>query len=394
MKRKFPKDPKYTKVALYTFLTIGALMILWRLMQSSTNLWTSFTEALNFLWSSIRTIVFGLILGYILSPGVSLFEKWLNKFFNKKELPKREKRLRILSIVLLYIILITGIALIIIFIIPPLTSNIVQLADSLPGYIDRVIEWYDNNLKDSPLFTSEYTQDIVDSSTTTLTDQINTIAITVVTTLATSIFSIFSSIVRFVIAFVIALYYLLSSKEVVKGVSEFAGLKLGKERSASIGTFLRSVDWVFGKYISAKLMQIFILFIIAQTFFLILDVQLSTLMAFILAVANIIPYVGGFIGMVPAILISLMESPLKALWVFIAVQIIQFIDNYIIQPFLIGDKMGLSPFWALIVVIIGGNLFGFIGVLLSIPIAAVIRILIRRYVKSQKQKIEMEAKVK
>ncbi len=394
MFKKFPKDPKYSKIALYTFITAGALIILWHLMQSSANLWTSFTEVLNFIWHSVRTIVFGLILGYILSPGVQQIEKLLNNLFNKKKKQKRIKRLRLISIILLYLVLISGILLIVMFIIPPLTENIIQFSESLPDYIDQVTSWYNTNLKNSQLFTSEYTKDIFENSRNAFTEKINEIALTVATTLLNSLFSVLSSVIRFIIAFVIAFYFLLSSKDVVDGVSEFSTLKLGKEKSANIATFLRSVDWVFGKYISAKLMQIFILFLIAQTFFLILNVSLSTLMAFILAVANIIPYVGGFIGMIPPVLISLLEDPIKAIWVFASTQVIQFIDNYIIQPFLIGDKMGLSPFWALVVVLIGGNLFGITGVLLSIPVAAVIKILIRRYVKSQKNKLEQEAKIK
>jgi len=394
MFKKFPKDPKYTKIAIYSFITVGALMVLWRLLTSSANLWTSFSEAFSFLWGSVATIVAGLILGYILSPGVTAIEKIFNKIFNKKAKEKKAKRIRLSSIIVLYIILIAGILSIVVFIIPPLVDNIIQFSDYLPGYIDKAAQWYDSNLKDSPLFTSDYTKNIVENSQATFEGHINEIALTVVTAIANSLFSIFSGIIKFVIAFIIAFYFLLSSKDVVKGVSEFGRTKLGKEKADSVGTFLKSVDLVFGKYISAKLLQILIIFLIAQTFFLIIGVSMSTLMAFILALANIIPYVGGFIGMIPPVLISLLESPIKAIWVFAAVQVIQFIDNYVIQPFLIGDKMGLSPFWALVVVLIGGNLFGFIGVLLSIPVAAVIRVLIERYISIQKEKIEAESGVK
>jgi len=110
MFKKFPKDSKYTKIALYTFITIGALMILWRLIISSENLWTSFKDIFAFLWGSVATIAAGLILGYILSPGVSFIEKLLNKFFDKKQKPKRTKKLRLISIALVYIILLLTIA--------------------------------------------------------------------------------------------------------------------------------------------------------------------------------------------------------------------------------------------------------------------------------------------
>lgn len=241
MKKNFPKDPKYTKIATYTFITIGALMILWRLILSSNNLWISFTGAFDFLWGSISTIIFGLTLGYILSPGVTFLEKVFNKIFNKKKVQKREKRIRVISIVLLYIIIIAGIALIVVFIIPPLAENTIQFSESLPDYIDKVIKWYDANLKDSPLFTSEYTKEIMDNSRNTLTERLNEIVLTIVTTLANSIFSIFSSVIKFAIAFIIAFYFLLSAKDVVSGVSEFGRLRLGEERANSVGTFVKSV---------------------------------------------------------------------------------------------------------------------------------------------------------
>ncbi|MEX1377917.1 MAG: AI-2E family transporter [Eubacteriales bacterium] len=406
MKKKFPKNPKYTQIALYVFLTVGALMILWHLVSSSANLWTSFKEVFDFLWRSVSVIVAGVVTGYILSPAVVLFEKLLNKIFSgkktadkkksvdKKRANKKEKRIRLSAIAIVYIILAGIIVSIIIFIIPPLTENIIDFSDSLPGYIDTSIKWYDDNLKDSPLFTSEYTKNIMENTRVTLMERINEIAVSVVSAIANSLFSIFTGIVRVIIAFIIAFYYLLSSKDVVAGISEFGRMKLGNEQATAVGSFMKSVDNVFGKYISAKLLQILIIFLIAQTFFLILGVSLSTLMAFILAVANIIPYVGGFIGMVPPVLISLLEDPIKAIWVFGSIQIIQFIDGYVIQPFLIGDKMGLSPFWSLAVIIIGGNLFGFTGVLLSIPVAAVIGVLIRQYIKTQKKKLKEEASIK
>lgn len=394
MKKKFPKDPKYTKIALYVLITVGALMIFWHLIISSNNLWISFSEVLSFLWDSIATIILGLVFGYILSPGVSFFQKVLSKIFKKKLSPKSKKRIRNISIGIMFILLSLIIVLMILFIFPPLIANIIQFSESLPEYFDKGIEWYDNNLKDSPLFTSEYTETIIKNSKTAFIEQINNIVLSIITSFATSMFSIFSSMFRFVLALIIAFYYLLTSADVKDGVAEFLKLRYGKKRTASIGEFLKSVDWVFGKYISAKLLQIIIIFSIAQVIFLALDVNLSTLMAVILALTNVIPYIGSFIGMIPPLIIALIDDPQKALWVFVSLMALQFVDGYIIQPFLIGDKMGLSPFWVIVVVLVGGNLFGITGILLSIPIAAVIRILIRKYLKAQRDKLEMETNIK
>ena len=116
--------------------------------------------------------------------------------------------------------------------------------------------------------------------------------------------------------------------------------------------------------------------IIGINFFLLFEYYLS----FIIFLTNIIPYFGPFIGAVPPIIMTLAYNPIKAFWVAVFILVLQQIDGNFIGPKIMGDQVGLSPLWIISSVLIGGSLFGIIGVFLSIPIAAIIKYSIDKYV--------------
>ncbi len=108
-------------------------------------------------------------------------------------------------------------------------------------------------------------------------------------------------------------------------------------------------------------------------------------MAFFVAICNVIPFIGPVIGAVPAIIFGLFDSLATAVWVLVSIIAIQQVDAYVIDPYLVGDKMGLNPFWVITVVVVSGNLFGLTGVILCVPVAAIIKLIIDKYVHNEKE---------
>ena len=106
-------------------------------------------------------------------------------------------------------------------------------------------------------------------------------------------------------------------------------------------------------------------------------------LSFIVFLTNIIPYFGPFIGAVFPIAMTLIYSPIKALWVALFLLILQQLDGNLIGPKVMGDQVGLNPLWIISAVLIGGSLFGIIGVFLSVPIAAIIKFSIDKYVQNK-----------
>ena len=134
------------------------------------------------------------------------------------------------------------------------------------------------------------------------------------------------------------------------------------------------------KYISGKIkMAVFVGF---ATFImlLVLGVEFSFVIGIITCVADIVPYVGPLMGLVPAFVFAFIESPIKALWIFVLYLFIQWIENNIVGPKILSEETGFHPIVVLFLLIVGGSLFGFLGMILSVPIALVIKTVYNEYV--------------
>jgi predicted PurR-regulated permease PerM len=94
----------------------------------------------------------------------------------------------------------------------------------------------------------------------------------------------------------------------------------------------------------------------------------SLLIAFIIGVSNMIPFFGPFIGAIPSFFIILFVSPIKALWFLVIILIIQQLDGNVIGPKILGDSLGISAFWILFSLLISGEIFGFIGLIIGVPL--------------------------
>jgi predicted PurR-regulated permease PerM len=337
-------------------------------------------------------VVFGLILSYILQPLTAGIFRLETRIFKKCKSKKAQKRMFNISVLLVYVLLFAAIMAIISFIIPGLIRNITELANNMESYIDETTKWYDENLKDSPFMKSMYMEDFWVNLQKNIETTVKENILKVAEGLAGGIFSAVGAIFNFSLIIAISIYSLFNIENIKKGIIEFLTIRFGKERTGKTRSLVQSVDWVFGKYISAKLIQTIIMFIITQIVFAFMGVKFSTLLALFVAVCNIIPFIGPIIGAIPAVVFSLFDSVGLAIGVIIAILIIQQIDAYVIDPFLVGDKMGLSPFWVISGVVISSNLFGLLGVILCVPVMAVIRLLIKQYITREKEKALIKQK--
>ena len=380
-------DPRKTKTAIYVLLTGTALMVVWKLLEGTDDLWKSVGGFFNFLWRAVLPVVTGLVIAYILAPAAEWIELMLTKVFKKE---KAKKRCRGASLAIVYILLIALIAVFISFVAPGLGKNITDLVNNLPDYWKIVEKWYTEEAVNSVLINNIYTQKAIANINLVINERLNQWVVDGVAGVATFTYHVVTGIFSFVLSLIISFYFLAGRKKLKDEVEELSKATLGAKRTSKLRAFIRQVDWVFGKYISAKLLQLLLVFMLSEIAFILLKVPYTTLMAFVLSVFNIIPFIGPIIGLIPVVLITLLFNPVQALWVLIAILAIQALDAYLIQPTLIGDKMGLPPFWILVVVIIGGALFGIWGIILSIPVAAVIRLMLHQFIRKRKRKMEMD----
>jgi predicted PurR-regulated permease PerM len=136
------------------------------------------------------------------------------------------------------------------------------------------------------------------------------------------------------------------------------------------------VDWMLGQFVRGQLTVMVILAVLYAVAYSIIGVRLAIVIGVVAGMLSFIPYVGGATALGLALLMSLIDwhGPMQLVWVGIAYGVIQVLEGFVITPRVLGDKVGLSPLWVLLALMIGGELFGFLGVMLALPGAAVAKI--------------------
>ncbi len=198
------------------------------------------------------------------------------------------------------------------------------------------------------------------------------------------IFSITSLLFDIIMGIILSIYMLYDKEKIGLGCKKILYACFPINKANNIIEFFKVSHNIFYHYIIGKLIDSLIIGCLAFIGFqFILKINNALFLSFIIFLTNIIPYFGPFIGAVFPIVMTLVYSPIKSLWVALFLLILQQLDGNLIGPKIMGDQVGLSPLWIISAVLIGGSLFGIIGVFLSVPIAAIIKFSIDKYVQNK-----------
>jgi len=135
-------------------------------------------------------------------------------------------------------------------------------------------------------------------------------------------------------------------------------------------------------FIQGQLLTALIIGIMETVALAIIGVKYSPILGFIGGISNIIPYFGPFIGAIPSVAVALIDSPVKAFWTVVAFLVIQQIDNAFISPKIIEGRLGLHPITTILAVLAGGEFFGIIGMLVAVPVTAVLKVILKRLIEA------------
>ena len=194
----------------------------------------------------------------------------------------------------------------------------------------------------------------------------------VVTSLTTGIYAVLRGILDVLIGFVVACY-VLSNMELFLAKAKMVLYSIFPLRSSKrILKAIRFTDTAFMSFISGKVIDSAIIGVICYICCAIMRMPYVVLVSVVVGVTNIIPVFGPFIGAVPTALIILLDSPMKCLIYVIFILVLQQIDGNIIGPKILGSSTGINGFWIMFAILLGGGLFGFIGMLLGVPVFVVI----------------------
>ena len=317
----------------------------------------------------VRPFVFGFVFAYLLLP---LCNKIENNLSNNKTFGKYSSSIAILLSETFLIILI---AVMVSLVIPQLLTSGQTLLNSLPRTLDNVYNWILKKTHSNTEF-SKYFNNKINNLDIELNDYINNNILTNINNYVSNIYSgVKNTLIFFVnliIGIVISIFILNDRKKFAKTSKKVVNAVFGDKVSKLIIDELQIADNIFSGFFIGKTIDSLIVGIVSFIFLFIMKMPYAAMIAIIIGVTNIIPIVGPFIGAIPSAIIIMGEAPDKCLIFIIFILILQQIDGHILGPKLIGNATGLSTFWVLFALTLFGGLMGITGMLVGVPLMAVI----------------------
>lgn len=382
---KFEKNQKYFTISRYATMTIviSAAIIL-----AIVNI-DDIASKLSFVTTVATPIIMGIFCAYILNPLMKYLENGLFGKWSRSDKKSYKTRARIFALTLTMIIVLAIITLLIILVLPQLVNNIISFFDNLDHYTGQVRKLIDNLTVKIPML-GALIGDSFDNFDKFLTDlwkdnseQIVGFAANVASGVMTALDAMKNLFLGLTIA-----VYLLAKKEMFTGQSKkliFAFVK--PERAHRILGVCSEASKKFLGSIIGKIVEAFVVGVLTFIACQIVRIPFAPLLSAIMFLFNLIPYIGPIIGAVPCCLLLLLsENPSMTIWFVVIVCIMQVLDGNIIAPWILGDSTGLPAVWILISIVIGGGFFGVLGMLLSVPICAVLYMLFKDFIEHKLKK--------
>ncbi|MBE6548346.1 MAG: AI-2E family transporter [Ruminococcaceae bacterium] len=372
---------KIRKIIFYSLIIFGglALTILFYFMLSNQTGSQPWTKRIAFI---LRPFIIGGVLAYIMKSTCNFFERIYTKGLlksGKRSEFRAKKTASRLSLITTYVIWFSVIALLIFIIAKPLAQSIKNLISSLfvnvPVYTEKAIDFVHNKLENYPQI-QELFESAINNVSSTFSTWIETQLPQKIEQIGTKlIFGVFDVVVliKDILIGLIISFLLLSRRKILAEKSKIFVKCIFKDSTANaIIDEFRYADRMFSGFLEGKVIDSALIGVIYYVVLLIMKVPYAPLIAVICGVTNIIPIFGPFIGAIPSALIILTENPVKVIYFLIFVCIMQFIDGNIIDPHIVGGSIKMSSFCVLFAVILFGGLWGFVGLLVGVPVFAVI----------------------
>ena len=389
---KFRWDNRYLHWGVTAFLVIAASMLFY---YGIFHMKTLITGVKTFL-GIMAPIIYGVILAYLLSPLINLFEqKLIYPQLAKREIhlqKKGQKAIRwacVLLSMFLFWVIIYGL---IMMVLPQLIRSIMSIIYSFPYYVKVIEKWLNSFVEHGWKLNSEtidminqYSSQAQEYLTTNILPQMQNILKNV----SAGIFDILIFMKNFLIGAIVALY-VLADKEKFVAKSKMVVYAVFPSKWANLLIHsMRFTHKTFGGFIYGKLLDSAIIGVLCYIGTLLLHMPFALLVSVIIGVTNVIPFFGPYIGAIPCILLILVVNPLKGLYFAIFILLLQQFDGNILGPKILGETTGLSSFMVIVAILIGGGLFGIPGMIAGVPVFAVIYAMMWHLIDHSLQNREM-----
>jgi len=337
------------------------------------------------IFSILSPIILGAAIAYLINPLVTVTDTCIFQFAKDKcHIPAKLSGFiaKAISISLWLGLLVAGISFLFSMIVPELYSSILKLASDFRGYVTIITDFVNKHLESNPEIL-KYVEEILNTITTSVYNWVNNELIlqvqSIMSKLTVGISWVVSLVTNVVVSLIVSVYLLVSKKRFVGQLKKLLYVFFKPDTANAALSIFRQVNKIFGGFISGKIIDSLIIGVLCFIGVSILKMPYPLLISVFIGVTNIIPFFGPFIGAIPSAFLILLIDPGKCLIFIIFIFLLQQLDGNIIGPAILGDSTGVSPFWIVFSILLGGGLFGFIGMLLGVPTFAVLYYLVKTF---------------
>lgn len=376
---------KYAQIAFVAFVTFCCCILFFFFIYR----YNGFASYWQKLMGILQPIIMGFVIAYLTNPIMMFLEKHLLTFLRPrmKSEKKAKKTARTLGTVGALLFFVLMIFLLLDMMIPELIKSVQNLVTSLPKEANDFVAWIQDVLSgDSKLAEllgtgvfsmTDYVENLIQGEFLPMVNKYFSSITTGVITITTGVFGVLRVFFNFVVGLVIAIYLLLGKETFIGQGKKMVYTLFSPKQGNRVIHVVRVTDKMFGGFISGKILDSAIIGVICYIGLVIMGIPYSLLVAVIVGVTNVVPFFGPYVGAAPSFVLIALAEPVKGLYFLIFIVVLQQIDGNIIGPKILGESTGLSSFWVVFAILVGGGLFGFLGMLLGVPAFAVIYYLIR-----------------
>ena len=334
-------------------------------------------------------LLIGLAIAFILLPVVRRLEGLFAKLFRRKPHPKLG---RVLAIIITYLLMLALLAGFFVMLVPQVIDSLKSVVTIISSAVPRSTHELREMVEKSTLIPklgldTEQIMAAWDNASRQIAAHLSqlstytTLLVNNLLAIAGSISSsVYSVLFHALVGLIASVYILMDRERFCAQAKKICYATMKRPTCETLIHWTRRAHEIFAGFITGKLLDSLIIGVICYVCMLIFRIEYPLLISVIIGVTNVIPFFGPFIGAIPSILFLLLVNPISALWFGIFILILQQLDGNVIGPLILGDQMGLSAFWVMLAITLGGGLFGFAGMLLSVPAFALIYAIARTIV--------------
>ncbi len=373
------KNPKYKQIAIYVFLTASSIILFAMLCLHLSEVGVFLKKAVGV----VAPFIYGFIIAYLVNPIMLRFEKYVLRFRPGSKAEQKLKRPLSVTLGMLVFLLILGV--VVGLIIPQVGTSFKDLQSRITDYVSAAQALADSFVREFPLFNGRYDNLSEFLDVNELSSDIKGFISNFSDLLAMAADYVISYGKQFVIevtnaliGFIAAVYFLLAKERLISKTKKAAAAFLPQRAYINLMRVLRFTNQTVGGFIYGKIIDSIIIGCLTFIAMSIFRMPFTLLISVIVGITNVIPYFGPFIGAIPSAFIVFIAEPNKTIWFLLMILVIQQLDGNVIGPKILGNTTGMTSLAVLVSITIAGGFFGFAGMILGVPVAAVLCVLFRQ----------------